>query len=53
MDRISDYDDLRNIIEVGGLIDITSDGKQLSLSACNVYSMVKCFDNWFVVNMNM
>ena len=53
MDRISDYNDLRNVIEVGGLIDTASDGEQLSLSACDVYSMVKHFDNWFVVNMDV
>ena len=27
VDRISDYNDLRNVIEVGGLIDTASDGK--------------------------
>jgi len=27
MDRISDYDNLGNVIEVGGLIDTTSDSK--------------------------
>jgi len=27
MDKISDYNDLRNVIKVGGLIDTASDGK--------------------------
>ena len=53
MNWISDNYDFWNIIRLSGLVDTVSDGKKFSLCASNVYCMVKCFDDRFVVNMGM
>ena len=53
MNRVSNSNDFWNIIRICGLVDITSDGEKFSLSAHNVYCMVKSFSDRFVVDMGM
>jgi len=53
MDGIYDNNDFRYTLEIGCLINATSDSKEFGFSASNVDHMVKCFDEWSVMNMDM
>jgi len=45
MDGICDNNDFRYVLEMGCLINATSDSKEFGFSASNVDRMVKCFDD--------
>jgi len=53
MEWICNDNDFSDVRYAGGLINATSDSKEFSFSSCDVYSMVYCFDNGLVINMNM
>jgi len=53
MDEIHDNNNFRYVLEMGCLINAVSDSKEFSFSASNVDHMVKSFDDWPIVNMNM
>ena len=45
MDGICDDNDLIDIVQIGGLINITSDGKELNFSGCDIDSIMDYLDN--------
>jgi len=45
MDGICDNNDFRYTLEMGCLINATSNSKEFSFGASNIIRMVKCFDN--------
>ena len=53
MDGIHDNNNFRYVLEIGCLINAVSDSKKFSFSASNVNHIVKSFDDWPIVNMNM
>jgi len=53
MDGICDNNDFRYVLEMGCLINAASDSEEFSFSASNVDYMVKSFDDWPIVNMNI
>ena len=44
MDRISDHDDFRHVVDSAGLVDAASNCEKFRLHACDKGSMVDCFD---------
>jgi len=53
MNGVYDNDDFGNFMWDDGLVDITSDSEELGFKACNIDSVVKSFDKWFVMYMDM
>ena len=53
MDGICDNNNFRYALERDSLINIVFDSKEFGFSASNVDRMVKHFDDWFIVNMNI
>jgi len=53
MNGICDNNDFRYVLEMGYLINAASDSKEFGFSASNVNCMMKSFDDWPIVNMNM
>ena len=53
MDGIYDNNDFRYVLEMGCLINAVSDSKEFSFGASNGDHMIKSFDNWPIVNINM
>jgi len=53
VDRVSYNNDFRNVLKMCCLVDITSNSKEFSFHACDVNSIIKCFDNQFIVDMYM
>ena len=45
MDRICDDNDSIDVVQIGGLINTTSDSKELSFSSCDINGMIDCLDN--------
>ena len=53
MDWVHDNNNLGDIVIGGCLIDTASDSEEFSLHTCYVDSMVKCFYNRIVTNINV
>lgn len=53
MERVHDDIYFRNIVGVDGLIYTTSYSKELGFNTCYIHSIIKYFDDWVVVNMDM
>jgi len=53
MDRVCDNNDFGNFMWDDGLVDTASDSKELSFKACSIDSVVKIFDKWFVMYIDM
>ena len=53
MDGICDDNNSIDIVQIGGLINITSNGEELSLSCCDINSMMDYLDNWTVIDMDI
>jgi len=53
VDGICDDNDLIDVVQTGGLINITSDGKELSFSGHDINGMIDCLDDWIVMDMDI
>ena len=53
IDRVSYNNDFKNILKMCCLVDTVSNSKEFSFYACNVNSMMKHFDNQFIVDVYM
>ena len=53
MEQICNNDNFSDVRYTSGLIDTTSNGKEFSFSSCDIYSVIRGFDDRFVVDMNM
>ena len=53
MNGIRDNNDFRYVLEMGCLVNATSDSEEFSFGANNVDYMVKSFDDQPIVNMNI
>jgi len=53
MNGVHDNNDFGYVLEMDCLINAASDSKEFSFSASDVDCMVKGFDDWPIVNMNM
>ena len=53
MNRVGHNNDLRNAITIQGLVDITPNSKQFSLSEDDVDCMMNSLDNKLIVDMDV
>jgi len=53
MERVRDDDDVFNVVVCDGLVNSTLHGEELSFSSGNVDGTVKCFDDRFVIGMDV
>jgi len=53
MNGIHDNYDFPGTLKVGSLIYATSYSEQFSFSSCNINCVMDCFDDLFVINMDM
>ena len=53
IDRVCDNNDFGNSLEKNDLINITSNSKEFSFRAHNIDYVIKSFDHWFIVNIDM
>jgi len=53
MDGICDDDNSIDVVQMDGLINITSDGKQLSFSNHDSNGMMDCLNYWTVIDVDM
>ena len=53
VDRVSYNNYFGDIIDSACLIDTTSDSKEFSFRTCNKGSIMDCFDNWAVEQMDV
>ena len=53
MNKVYDNNDFGNFLKKDSLINATSNSKEFSLRARNVNCIVKSFDYWFIVNIDM
>ena len=53
MERVRDDGDVFNIVVRNGLVNSTLHSKELGFSSGNVDGTVKCFDNRFVIEMDV
>ena len=53
MERVRDDDNIFNVVVHNGLVNCTLHGKELGFGSGNINGPVKCFDNRFVIEMDM
>jgi len=53
MERVRDDDNVFNVVVYDGLVNSALHGKELSFDSDNVDNSVKCFDNRFVIEMDV
>jgi len=53
MDGVGDDDDSPNIGQISGLVNATSNDKDLSFSGCDIYGVIDSLDNQSIMNMDI
>jgi len=53
MNRICNDDNLINVGQTSGLVNIVSDSKELSFSRHDINGMIDCLNDWTIMDMDM
>ena len=53
MNRIHDNNDFRYVLKISCLINAASNSKEFGFGTSDVDHIIKSFDDWLIVNMNI